>query len=180
VNQNRARVARDILIALALLLGTVVGSLWLAWVTAFEPPTQTINRVIAFVVIVGFGCFTTLFGTLVGVLRVDHYAGRSRSELLIPWILTTAALTAYFGIASISAADMFYQPLQPWPLLRDPGVRLVATGLVFALVAGPAMELRVVLRGRGWSRTRVIAFFAGGVGITALVVWVLTRLGRST
>ena len=60
-------------------------------------------------------------------------------------ILSTAALAAYFGIASINAIDVFYDTGHTWPLLRDPTVQIITTSLVFLIVAGKGWLLYEIL-----------------------------------
>lgn len=142
------RVIRDCALAVLGLAGLTALSLWLAWVTDWVPNLKTFRQAIAVLILAGFGCLLSLFVVLVGVLRADHYAGRERSRLLYPSIASAGWLTVYFGIASISAVDVLYQYEQPWPLMRDPGVQLIAVAIVFGIVGAKAWMLFEITRGR--------------------------------
>lgn len=172
----RIRAALDAtLITLAAALGTAA-LLWLSFAVPLNPGPRMLTRLLSALVLVGFVLLLFLFVTLVWILRLDHYESRPRSHLLVPLIVTFGTITAYFGVASISALDTFYQPGRPWTFLRDPGIRLFAALLILALVGSRAWAEAVVLRGRGWSRRQVALLYAGGCGLTAFVIALATSL----
>jgi len=139
------RVIRDTAIFIVSLLLAVVFLLWTAWNVDFGVQRQTLVRVISALILVGFVLFCLLLVTLVSIERVTHYSGEEPSSLHPPMILSTAALTAYFAVASINAVDVFYEPEKSWPLLRDPTVGFITTGLIFLILAGKGWLLYEIL-----------------------------------
>lgn len=142
------RAIRDSVLAVVFLVAIVGFGLWLAWMTEWAPNQRTFSRAIAALILVGFVCVAGLYAVLVGIYRSDVYAGRAVSPLHLPSIASAGSLVVYFGIASISAVDVFYKPAEPWPLLRDPGVRLIATALIFAIIAANTWLLYEIVHGR--------------------------------
>jgi|SRR5215211_613401 len=142
---------RDTAIFIIALTSVVACLIWGAWNIDFALRPTTLTRIVAVLILVGFALFFALLVTLVSLERFTHYSSEEPSSLHPPMILSTMALTAYFGIASISAIDVFYDPSHTWPLVRDPTVRLVTTSLILAVVAGKAWLLYEILPdARAW------------------------------
>jgi hypothetical protein len=138
-------VIRDTAIFIAGLALGIAFLLWVAWHVNFGLERSSFIRILAVLILAGFGCFLSLLVTLVSIERVTHYSGEAPSSLHPPMILSTAALTAYFGIAAINAVDVFYEPRHTWLLLRDPTVQIITTSLIFLIVAGKGWLLYEIL-----------------------------------
>lgn len=145
------RILRDTALIVAGLALVIAGLLWLAWLVDFGITRTTFVRAVACLIFAGFALFLVLLVVLVASERSNHYAGEPTSRLHLPLIVSTAALACYFGIASISAVDVFYEPRQRWPLLSDPTVQLLTSALILAIVAAKAWMLWEILpRRRDW------------------------------
>lgn len=143
-------VVRDTVIVVAGLVLLVAGLLWGAWLVDFGISRATFVRAVSCLIFAGFALFLTLLIVLVVVERSIHYAGEPTSTLHPPLIVSTAALACYFGIASISALDVWYEPHRMWPLVRDPTVQLITSALILVIVAAKAWMLFEILP-RRWN-----------------------------
>jgi hypothetical protein len=125
--------------------------LWAAWHLDFSVSPMTYARLISAIVLISFALFVTLFVTLVYLWRANRYDSDRVSSLHRPMVASTATLMIYFGIASISAIDVFYEPARFWTLTRDPTVRLVNATLILAVVLSKAWLLYEILPAlHGW------------------------------
>lgn len=130
-----------------------VAVLWGAWHLDFRVSPTTYTRAISVIVLASFVLFVVLFVTLVYLWRANRYDGDRVSSLHRPMVASTATLMIYFGIASISAIDVFYEPARFWGLTRDPTVRLVNAMLILAVVLSKAWLLyEIVPALHGWYR----------------------------
>jgi cobalamin synthase len=121
--------------------------LWAAWHLDFSVSPMTYARLISAIVLISFA----LFVTLVYLWRANRYDNDRVSSLHRPMVASTATLMIYFGIASISAIDVFYEPARFWTLTRDPTVRLVNAMLILAVVLSKAWLLYEILPNlHGW------------------------------
>lgn len=144
------RVLRDTALVVVGLVVLIAGLLWAAWLVDFGISRTTFVRAVACLIFAGFALFLVLLVVLVASERSNHYAGEPTSRLHLPLIVSTAALACYFGIASISAVDVFYKPRERWPLLADPTVQLLTSTLILAIVAAKAWMLWEILP-RRWN-----------------------------
>lgn len=145
-----ARVIRDTVLVVTGLVALIAGLLWGAWLVDFGISRMTFVRSVACLILIGFVLFVALLVVLVVSERSNHYAGEPTSRLHLPLIVSTAALACYFGIASISAVDVFYKPRERWPLLADPTVQLLTSALILVIVAAKAWMLWEILP-RRWN-----------------------------
>ena len=145
---TNTRIVFDAAFATMAVLGILALALWISWEIEWAPSQRTFTRLIAAIIIIGFVCLVALFALLVGILQADHYAGRFRSPLIMPSICSAGFLMIYFAIASISAVDVYYEPTKSWPLLRDPGVRIISTVLIFGIVFSKAWMWYELVKGR--------------------------------
>lgn len=135
------------------ILVATVAVLWAAWHLDFSVSPTTYSRIVAAIVLVSFALFVALFVALVYLWRANRYANDRVSSLHRPMVASTATLMIYFGIASISAIDVFYEPARFWTLTRDPTVRLVNAMLILAVVLSKAWLLyEIVPALHGWYR----------------------------
>lgn len=151
---SRARVIFDTTIIFLTLVILVAALLWAAWLVDFGIDRRDLVRVIAIMILVGFVLFTALFLVLVVTERSNHYAGERTSRLHPPLIVSTGALMVYFGLASISAIDVYYKPDETWPLMRDPTIQLITASLILVIVGSKAWLLWEILPHRIWSRRK--------------------------
>lgn len=152
------------------------GLLWLSFAVEVDVSVSTLTNILTTGILGGFVFFLLLFVTLVMIQRIDHYERRPPSPLLLPLITSFGSIAAYFGFASLASLDWFHEPQKPWLFLRDDGIRLFAIILIIALVGTRAHAEATLLLGRGWTLGRVALLYAGGAGVTALVVWLATIL----
>ena len=175
---NRSlRVTLDVAIMLAVLCLITAGAIWLAWVTDFQPNTVRLTRLIAAIILFGFVVFSSLTAALYAKLRINHYAGRRSSTFHRPLLFTFGTWSIYFGVASISAVDVFYDPTKRWPVLLDPGFRLFGTALVISIVTGPVWALYEVVRDDDHPKRWITIILGGAVLITGLVIAAAVVLG---
>jgi hypothetical protein len=141
-------------LSIAILISTIL-VLWIAWHVDFRVQPSTYLRIISAIVLVSFVLFTVLFVTLVYIWRESVYSGDRVSTLHRPMVASTATLMIYFGIASISAIDVFVHPGYTWPITRDPTVRLITAVLVLSIVISKAWLLYEILPNiHGWFARR--------------------------
>src|SRR5688572_30334101 len=141
-----------VFLTIGIILGTAA-VLWAAWHLDFSVSPTTYSRIISAIVLLSFALFIVLFVTLVYLWRANRYDGDRVSSLHRPMVASTATLMIYFGIASISAIDVWYEPARFWTLTRDPTVRLVNASLILAVVLSKAWLLYEILPAlHGWYR----------------------------
>lgn len=151
----RGRVIRDTAVILTTIIVVVALALWGAWEVDFGIPRSTRIRIVAALVLVGFVLFATLFVVLVVVERSNHYQHERVSRLHLPLIVSTGALMTYFGLATIPAIDVYYEPAHQWPLMRDPTIQLITAALILVIVGAKAWLLWEILPHRAhWFRRR--------------------------
>jgi predicted cation transporter len=139
-----------VFLTIGILIATI-GVLWGAWHLDFSVSPTTYARIISAIVLASFVLFVVLFVTLVYLWRANRYGGERVSSLHRPMVASTATLMIYFGIASISAIDVWYEPARFWTLTRDPTVRLVNAMLILAVVLSKAWLLYEILPNlHGW------------------------------
>ena len=139
-----------VFLTIGIILGTVA-VLWAAWHLDFRVSPTTYTRAISVIVLASFVLFVVLFVTLVYLWRANRYDNDRVSSLHRPMVASTATLMIYFGIASISAIDVWYEPARFWTLTRDPTVRLVNAMLILAVVLSKAWLLYEILPAlHGW------------------------------
>lgn len=139
-----------VFLTIGIILGTVA-VLWAAWHLDFGVTPATFAQLISAIVLVSFALFVVLFLVLVYLWRANRYDNERVSSLHRPMVASTATLMIYFGIASISAIDVFYEPARFWTLTRDPTVRLVNAMLILAVVLSKAWLLYEILPAlHGW------------------------------
>lgn len=150
----RNRVIRDTALIFFGIVLLVALLLWGAWHVDFGIPRQNLIRVIAIFILVGFALFVVLFLVLLWTERANHYQRERTSALHTPLLISTAALMVYFGIASISAVDVYYDPSRVWPLMRDPTIQLITSGLILVIVGAKAWLLFEILPRQSWMRRK--------------------------
>lgn len=148
--QTRLLVMRDTASIYLGIVALVILALWGAWHVDASITRTTLVRIIAVIILAGFVLFTALFLVLLWSERQNHYSGERTSRLHLPLMISTAALMSYFGIASINAVDVYYQPADSWPLLRDPTVQLITALLILVIVGAKAWMLYEILPHRTW------------------------------
>lgn len=174
------RVARDTAVALALLVGSVAGALWLASVLSFRPPAQTFNYLLAGLILGGAGVLLALFAALVAIWRADRYDNRPRSALLPSQLVIVTTLAVYLGLLSVGAIDRIaHEGQRHWRVLSEPEIVVLSNLIVAGLLIGPAWYLYEVQMGRGWSRRTMIAFYVAGAVLYALVIAAALVLGST-
>src|SRR5688572_17500033 len=142
---------RDTVFLTVGILIATIGVLWAAWHLDFSVSPTTYARIISAIVLASFVLFVVLFVTLVYLWRANRYDSDRVSSLHRPMVASTATLMIYFGIASISAIDVWYEPARFWTLTRDPTVRLVNAALILAVVLSKAWLLYEILPNlHGW------------------------------
>lgn len=157
---------------------SVAALLWLGWVIDFAPNPRMFQQFIAASILLGFVLLACLFAVLVAIWRSDVIEGREVSQLHHPLMWSLGAIAVYFGMASISAVDVFYDPARTWPLLRDPAVRVITGTLVIASIVAPRTWLTVEIAGlRGWPWPKVTAYLlALALVAVALTIWIAITL----
>lgn len=145
------RVVRDTVAVITGLVLFVAAAMWGAWLIDISISRQTFLRTVAALILVGFVLFLALFVVLLASERSNHYAGEPTSRLHLPLLVSTGALTVYFGLASINAVDVYYQPRHMWPLMRDPTVQIITSALILVIVAAKGWLLWEILPHR-WPR----------------------------
>lgn len=148
----RAQAIRDTVGVIFGLTIAIVLLLWAAWEVDFSLNRQTFIRIVSAFILLSFVLFLVLFVTLVYVERTNHYAHERTSRIHLPLIISTGALLAYFGIASISAIDVFYEPPKMWPLLRDPTVQLLTASIIIVVAGAKMWMLYEILPTIPWIR----------------------------
>jgi hypothetical protein len=144
---------RDTVFLTVGIFAVTVAVLWAAWHLDFSVSPTTYARIISAIVLASFALFVVLFVTLVYLWRANRYDGDRVSSLHRPMVASTATLMIYFGIASISAIDVWYEPARFWTLTRDPTVRLVNAMLILLVVLSKAWLLYEILPSlHGWYR----------------------------
>ena len=168
----------------AVILGIVLVvavALFIGWVIEFAPNPRIFRQFIAASVLAGFAILLCLFAIMVAIWRADTITGQEISELHHPLMWSLGAIAIYFGMASISAVDVFYKPDETWPLLRDPANQLItATVVIGTIVLSRAWFMDGVLRLRGWNQKTMLGLWALIGFATILMIALPIVLGRTT